>query len=127
MLPPPNRISTTGPRHDRGQDRDRDHDVDEQAERPRQELGEGILAPDRGLARQRWQDDDAERHADDPERDLEQREGEVEVRDRAVAEQAGERRHHDEGDLGHPEADRARRHEDERLRAPGRVASIRGS
>ena len=105
------------------------HHVDEQAQGAGQQRRERFLVADRGVARQRRQDDDAERHADDPERDLQQREREVEVRHRAVAEQAGERRDDDEGDLGHPEPDRPRRHQQQclaRLRVvaldPGVVA-----
>ena len=101
--------------NDRREDRDRDHDVREQAQGTGQEPGKGALPTDRGVARQGWQEDDAERDTDDAERDLEDRECEVEVRHGSVAKQARERRDDDERDLGHPEADRARRHQDERL------------
>ena len=114
---------------DRGQERDRDHDEDQQPQGPGEQTREGTLATDRGLARQRWQDHDPERDADDPERDLEQGEGEAEVGDGALAERAGQRGHDDERDLGHPQPDRAGCHQDQRLAGlcvarvdPGRVA-----
>ena len=131
IRPLPNRISTTGWRIDRGQDGDRDHHVDQQPERPGEQAGERRLVTHRGVTGQAGQQDDAERHADDPERDLEQREREVEVGHGAVAEQAGDRGHDDERDLGHAQPDRPWRHQDERLArlrvAPARSVGRTGS
>ena len=70
--------------------RDRDHDEHEEPERPRREAREGVHAADRGIPRQRRQDDDAERHADDADRDLEQHERESEGGQGAGRERRGE-------------------------------------
>ena len=71
------------------------------------------FASDRRVARQRWEHDDPERHADDPDRDLKQREGDVEARSRRPGQRRCEGGHHDERDLAGPEAERPRRHQDQ--------------
>ena len=73
---------------------------DEQPHGPRQQADELVWSPDgRAPATATGRATIAERHADDPDRDLEQRERDRERGDRAGPERRGERRHDDERDL----------------------------
>jgi hypothetical protein len=67
----------------------------------------GRRRPERVLPRDRREDDDAEGHADDPDGDLEQGEGDGVARDGALAERRRQRSHDDERDLRRPEPERA--------------------
>ena len=108
--PLPNRDLDDGIPGDRRKDGDRDHDVDQQPETTgRRSAKGGSGRPPRratgsGAAR-------SERDADDAERDLEEGEGEVEIRNGACPDQRGEGRYDDERDLGHAETDRPRCHQ----------------
>ena len=90
---------------------DREHHEEEQPHGPRQQGGELVHPAEGGFPGEGRKDDDAKGHADHADRDLEQRERNVERADGAVAEGRRNRGDDDERDLGRPEADCSRRHE----------------
>ena len=71
------------PAQDHPERRDRQHHEHEQAQRPADHPEEARHGSGRELGRQGRQEHDPERHADDPERDLQQEHAEVERRQRA--------------------------------------------
>ncbi len=100
---------------------DRQHHEEDQPDRPRHQGRELVEVGECRLPRQRRQDDDAERHADHTDRDLEQGECDVEHADRARAERGRDRVEHDERDLTRSETECARGHQ---LQRPARLGIV---